>query len=77
MINKTNLKKLANSSPYVRDFLIEFSKVVIMAKTPEEYYNLPDKKLYDRILDQHDICSLDVKTYLENVTEIYNILKSA
>ena len=74
MINKSNLKRLANSSQMMKSLLYEFSKLVTEAKNADEYVRDKRKALFDRIITENDICRLSTETYQECVSEIYKAL---
>ena len=75
MINKTNLRKLVNSSPMMLNIIANFSKKVTFAKRPEEYLNDKAKILFDKAITKNEICQLITANYQENVAEIYRVLK--
>ena len=73
MINKTKLYRLADSSPLMRTFLVRFSKRVCTANSVEEYTD-EEKMRFDRLIELHNICTLQTETYQESVREIYDAL---
>lgn len=76
MINKTNLIRLANTSPMVRQLLYTYSRKVTFAKSIDEYANDVMKPRYDFLIEYHNACHLTIENYEEACREVYLLLSA-